>query len=67
MVLPFSFKTRFKIWLALIPVVLIAVPMFTKGGSDTLIGLILIPLIIFPMTGSYRQRRRKYQRMIMDD
>ena len=59
MVLPFSFNTRFKIWLALLPFIIIGVCIFTKGGSDTLIGLVLVPLFIFPMTGTYRQRKRK--------
>ena len=59
MVLPFSFKKRFKIWLALIPVVLIIVPMFTKGGSDTLIGIGVILVLLSPQIGSFRYRKMR--------
>jgi hypothetical protein len=62
MVLPFSFKKRFTIWLALIPVILIGVPMFTKGGMDTLIGIGVFILILFPQFGSYAYRRREDNR-----
>ena len=59
MVLPFSFNTRFKIWLALLPFIIIGVCIFTKGGSDTLIGIGVMLFLLFPATGTFKQRKRK--------